>query len=122
MHWKAGKDITQNNTVYPFIPLYEYSEDNTREYKGADEHLIYGTNKEHLKAQTIVDTYYSKLSGKLLKYAKILEIELMLTDMDIQDFNPFVPVYIKQFGKYFYVNKISNYISGKPTKVTLIKM
>ena len=41
---------------------------------------------------------------------------------DIEEFDPFTPVYISYFGAYFYVNKINNFVAKQITKVELIKL
>jgi hypothetical protein len=77
---------------------------------------------KHVKAQQIVDTGYSALKDRMLKNARMIEENLYLTPGDIERFDPSVPVYLEKYGYYFYVNKIKNFVAGKPTKVELIKL
>ena len=130
MAWESGKDIstTINNatTKIAFIPVYEWGDDGVKSFKETTPHLVVvnsTTNMPiHFTAQNIIDTFYTEIKDKLLANAKILEIYLYLTDEDIKDFDAFMPVYIARFGLYFYVNKITNYVNSKLTKVELIKL
>jgi hypothetical protein len=76
----------------------------------------------HVSAQELVDTFYSELVSGMLSGSKVLTVELNLSALDIERFDPFVPVYLKQHGAFFYVNKISNFVSGQLTTVELIKL
>lgn len=128
--WESGKDIstTINNatTKIAFIPVYEWDDDGVKSFKETTPHLVTVNSTTniptHLTAQNIIDTFYVEIKDKLLANAKILEIYLYLTDEDIKDFDAFTPVYIARFGLYFYVNKITNYVNSKLTKVELIKL
>lgn len=53
---------------------------------------------------------------------KIVEAEFLLSPLDIQNFKPFTPIYVDKFNAYFYVNKITNWVKGKPCKVELIRL
>ena len=59
----------------------------------------------------------------MLVKAKTMNVELVLNEQDIEELDYFTPIYLKQFGSYFYISKISNFISNKKlTKVELIKL
>jgi hypothetical protein len=49
-------------------------------------------------------------------------MKMQLTTFDFSDFDFLKLVYLKQFQKYFYCNKISNFNSGKLTDVQLIEV
>ena len=76
----------------------------------------------HVGAQELVDLFYSELVSGMLSGSKVLTVELNLSALDIERFDPFTPVYLKQHGAFFYVNKISNFVSGQLTTVELIKL
>jgi len=76
----------------------------------------------HVTAQSLIDTYYTELTDSMLVKAKRLTCKFYLKPSDIELFDPFTPVYLKQYGAYFYVNKISNFIVGRLTSVELIKL
>lgn len=59
---------------------------------------------------------------KLLKKARKVDRYAVLSELDIKDFDFFIPVYDGNDAKYYYVSAINNYISGKKTKVSLIRM
>jgi len=78
-----------------------------------------------VKAQSLVNKYYPVLKHNILADMRFIEdVEFLLTPQDIEEFDPFTPVYIDYFGAYFYVNNIKNYLYmgiEKP-KVDLIKI
>ncbi|MDR1022399.1 MAG: hypothetical protein LBL94_03885 [Prevotellaceae bacterium] len=47
---------------------------------------------------------------------------LNLTFVSIATFDQLRPVYVEYFGAHFFVNKISNWIAGRPCKVELVKI
>jgi hypothetical protein len=66
---------------------------------------------------------YAVLENELTyDYMAIEDEEILLTPQDVQDFDPFIPVYLEKYGSYFYVNKIKNFVAGKLTKVELIRL
>lgn len=69
----------------------------------------------------IIENYYQPIS-KILNNSIIVSANLWLNDNDIINFDFKKLYYIKQLGNYFIVNKINNYIPGKPTKVELIRV
>jgi hypothetical protein len=74
-----------------------------------------------LSFKSIVDAYYSEMAF-LLNQSKIFNVTLRLTEIDIVNMDFSKPVYIEQLGGSFLVNKISNFIPFKDTKVELIKI
>lgn len=76
----------------------------------------------HVTAQELLDTFYGEMVSGMLSNSKTLTADFNLSALDIERFDPFVPVYLKQHGAFFYVNKISNFVSGQLTTVELIKL
>lgn len=76
---------------------------------------------QHEPIQNFIDTYYAPLL-KVLDKAKVIEVELNLNVFDINGLDFFTPIYFKQFGAYFYINKIPNFIAGAVAKVEIIKL
>jgi len=66
-------------------------------------------------------TYYTEFIN-ILKKTKVIIGFFMLTPADIQDFDFRIPIFVYQFGGYFYVNKIDSWVKGIPTKVELIRL
>jgi hypothetical protein len=98
-------------------------------YKEIKPHLLYVdrslTPKDATHAltpQVLVDNNYYHLANFMLKNMKIITEELLLNSADINKFDQLIPVYLEKYGSYFYVNKIINFVAGKPTKVELIKL
>ena len=135
---ESGLDNIVSGKLVANIPLQEVDKDGVISFKGGKPHIvdistgstidmiIYGSLfryhiATHSKAQWFVDTFYPGLIT-MLSDAKYKIDEMYLTDQDIEESDPFIPVYIQKYGKYFYVNKINNYISKTLTKVELVKL
>lgn len=67
-----------------------------------------------------VKSEFYKGYEQMLNNGFIIDVELMLTDIDVATLDFFTPVYLRQYGRYFYINEIKNFVSGKPTEATLI--
>ena len=95
---------TQNNLPFAFF-------ENTQNFPVDYEYTM----------QDAIDNEYAALIRSLNNYELITE-SVWLTAQDFIGFNPFVPVYIRKHQAYFYVNKITNFVEGKVTKVELLKL
>lgn len=78
-------------------------------------------NFNNLKFQQIIDTYYPSVKS-IIDKSKVISCDFNLNESDISNFDFKKLIYLKQFGSYYLVNKISNYISGKSTKVELLEV
>ena len=78
-------------------------------------------NFDGLDFQTELDTYYNTFK-KFLDDYKIITVEVNLNAIDIYQLDFFKLKYIKQLGRYFYVNKIINFRENRITKVELIQI
>lgn len=133
LKWESGKDVRAAGLELAYIPIYEYDEvivDKRKIVKGKP-HLVELTQinsdpwyvANHITAQSLLDNYYDKLINRMLVKAKTMNVELVLNEQDIEELDYFTPIYLKQFGAYFYISKISNFISNKKlTKVEMIKL
>jgi len=65
---------------------------------------------------------YPELVNLILNKTKLVRCFIYLTPLDISTLDLTKPVYIKAFGRFFIINKISNYLPGKSTEVELIRM
>ena len=78
-------------------------------------------------ASECLETWYDYLFGIysdefiFKDYLKITAY-FNLNEEDIASFKQEVPVFIRKFGAFFYVNRIKNYMSGKTTQVELIRL
>lgn len=75
----------------------------------------------NLSFSDIAGSYYTPLQ-QILDKACIVTADLYLKDTDVINFDFKKRYYIEQLGANFIVNKINNYIPGKPVKCELIKV
>lgn len=108
---------------YNTTPLYERNEDGTIEWKGADyPHLMISDNNTltHYDASRVLANYEGITQA--ISYPTIIEGDFFLSPLDIVNHDQFTPIFLSQYGSYFYVNKISNWEKGKLCKVELVKI
>lgn len=65
---------------------------------------------------------YNNKYPYIFKEFKELNCEIMLTESDIANRNCRNPIYLEQFSSLFFLQKIDNWVQGKPTKVELLKL
>lgn len=75
----------------------------------------------NLTFTSIMEDYYTDMQ-KLLNQSKVINVSLRLTEIDIVNIDFSKPIYIKQLGGSFLINKIQNFVPFKDTKVELIKL
>lgn len=83
--------------------------------------LYYRENYYKLSFSDIIQDYYAPLQ-QVLTRATIMNVELYLNDMDISNFDFKKLYYISQLGNYFLMNKINNYIPGRPVKCEMVRV
>ena len=76
---------------------------------------------EELKWQNLVEDFYKKFEKMIQKPLK-KKVFLWYTPVDIYFLNMFNIIYLKQYQSFFYLNKINNFIAGKPSDCELIKI
>ena len=69
----------------------------------------------------LIDDYFDFIAT-FIDDTKIITPSLLLTVEDINVLDPFLPVYIKRYGSYFFVNRVNSWIANKPCKVELIRI
>lgn len=72
----------------------------------------------HVSPQDLTH-YYDALSD-IINDAECVEADFLLTNYDISTLDLTKPIYLRQFGRHFYINSVQNYISGQVTTCTLI--
>lgn len=128
MKWQAGEDKFSSWHNLAYLPIYTKEEGEDAVYTGSKPHLVAinslsGTDyAEHVTCQYLINTYYNELVNKMLSDAKRIEAYFDLNSEDIETHDPFVPIYLSQYGAYFYIEKIINFIAGELTRVNLIKL
>ena len=74
-----------------------------------------------LDFRSVIVDNYTEIT-KILNNSKLLEAKLYLTSNDVAEFDFKRLIYIEQFGSYYIVNRIINFIKNTYTKVELIKV
>ncbi len=64
-------------------------------------------------------TYYREL-GHILQRCKKVTRFFMLSPRDIYELDLLIPIYLRQDGAYFYINKIDSWVKNQPCKVELV--
>lgn len=148
--FESGSDIVVND-IYnnpiscATLPAFQLNNDSEFEFKGCKPHIIvileetidvpiyegssgipietyqYKQTK-HVDIQNQIDTFYDSLIGGMLTNTFTVERKFNLSADDIESFNQFIPVYISKYGRFFYANKIKNFVKGKLTKCELVKL
>lgn len=70
---------------------------------------------------SLIPQNYLALSS-VLNSAKKLEIKMSIPAIEIQNLDHSIPVYLKQYQSYFYVNKVNGWTKQKRCTVELIKL
>ena len=115
------------------IPMVSKADDGELSFSGGKLHLVYlfDDTFDVYPITACIDAFDSNLFSvrweqpifsNMLTEVKYVTAYFNLTDEDIANYDPFTPVYISYFGQYFYINKIVNYVTGKLTKVELLKL
>lgn len=74
-----------------------------------------------LPFKDIINSYYTPIQ-KILNKACVVSADLFLKDTDVINFDFKKRYYIEQLGGNFIMNKITNYIPGKPVKCEMIRV
>lgn len=69
----------------------------------------------------IADDYYNPLR-QILEQSLIVNAEMFLQETDVTNFDFRKLIYIEQLSSYFLMNKINNYVPGKPVKCELVRI
>lgn len=113
-------DATSGNGM--LVETWDYNEDVELKYVGKGMHLITfdGENIGHYTAEDIKANYMPLADS--LQNMKVLTLKMVLSSTDIRDFNPYTPIFLRQFGAYYYVNKIDQWEEGKVASVELLEL
>lgn len=69
----------------------------------------------------ILTDFYTPIKS-IFDKARLIQAEFYFKPVDIYNYNFAKLVYIEQLGSYYIMNKISNFVKGKPTKCELIEV
>lgn len=59
---------------------------------------------------------------EVIEKARVMNIGLKLNPIDVYHFDFLKPIYLEQFGAYFYVNRLKNYRSDRVTEAEVVKI
>jgi hypothetical protein len=65
-----------------------------------------------LKGQNVIDTQY-KTYASIIRHPKTIKASFNLTTIDLLQYDPSVPIYVKQWGHYYAVIKLTTKDNGK---------
>jgi hypothetical protein len=74
-----------------------------------------------LKFADIIRDYYTPVS-QILDKSVVVTAEMFLTEADVANLDFKKLYYIKQLSNYYIINKINNYVPGKPVKCELVRV
>lgn len=141
---ESGENYSQKFLLAPLtvakIPLWKREFDEETQtplfrFEAGKPHIVEITQASstyyatHVSIQEFISMYYSDFV-QMLNGCKVIERSFNLSEEDIELYKSFqnnmpgmfIPVYISHFGRFFYINKIKNFVSGKLTKCELIKL
>jgi hypothetical protein len=76
-----------------------------------------------LRFNALKERHFARLEGTTLNPIKQVKCNVFLQSSEVLNLDFFQPVYLEQFGLYFYVLNVSNYTgSDKLTEVNLLKL
>lgn len=65
--------------------------------------------------------YHSAISRYVQRYQEVT-LYLYLSPTDVKNLDFRIPIYLRQFNSYFFIQKVNDWIPNKPAKVELIKI
>lgn len=83
--------------------------------------FFYKENYYKCSWRELVNTWYRNIN-KLLDFTKVITANIYIKPYEYSQIKMYEMVFINQLGSYFLINKISNFIPKKNTKVELIKV
>ena len=107
------------------VEQWELKEDGTYSWKdNGTPHLVVwaasGDTPTHYTLDQVLANYQSLIAA--IQATQTISLKMYLTAVDILNFDQFTPIYLKQFGQYFYVNKIKDWEVGKLCNVELLRL
>lgn len=127
------KEIKDNNEVtYKDLDgrFYFLRADRVNAQKTLGSNILGGTQTNNfyfresyyrLAFSEIINDWYRPLKA-IFDKARLITVEVFLKPIDIYNFDFSRLVYVPQLSSNYIVNKISNFVKGRPTKVELIEV
>lgn len=108
----------------PVLVGFDSGQDNQKQFQITQGTTTQTVNLWLLQAFTIGwfwKNLYDRFEEMLNKWREV-EAQFLLTPIDISNLDLSKPVYIEDFGHYYYISKVNNYQYDKLTKVNLIEV
>ncbi len=120
--------LTDRYTSSPTEPAVKYNSTSRTDYKVArfmpaanrTGPSISWNQHDHTPNAGLLDVYYKSMQRIFTDRIITTSHEYNLTDMDIYSLDLITPIF--DDGNYYLINKIVNYVSGKTTRVELLKI
>ena len=118
-------DIKASSGRNDNVEQWELKEDGTYSWKdNGTPHLVVwaasGDTPTHYTLDQVLANYQSLIAA--IQATQTISLKMYLAAVDILNFDQFTPIYLKQFGQYFYVNKIKDWEVGKLCTVELLRI
>lgn len=122
---KVLLDVKVSSGHDDIIEQWQVSDDGKYKWKDSQApHLIRWLDSsspiEHITPGVVISKYTSLIAT--LQSVKLIRLKILLSVLDILNFDQFTPIFLRQYGQYFYVNKISNWEAGKLCDVELLQL
>lgn len=122
---KVLLDVKVSSGRDDVIEQWQVSDDGKYKWKDSQApHLIKWLDSsspiEHITPGVVISKYTSLI--ETLQSVKLIRLKMLLSVLDIYTFDQFTPIFLRQYGRYFYVNKISNWEAGKLCDVELLQL
>lgn len=107
------------------VEQWEVKDDGSLQWKdtGTPHLIIWAAAADtpaHYTLAQVLANYQSLIAA--IQATQTISLKMYLTAVDILNFDQFTPIYLKQFGQYFYVNKIKDWEVGKLCTVELLRI
>ncbi|WP_290838449.1 hypothetical protein [Flavobacterium sp.] len=81
----------------------------------------YVENYNRMGMTDVIEDYYLPMQG-ILNRSKVVTVNKWFTSKEITDFDFRKLIYLEKLGEYFIINKVADYVVGKPTKTELVNV
>ena len=119
-------ELTPNNDGLRYFKLLQETDRFNYRFKAGENYVTYNGTVATLQFEPLyyindLTDHYSEFNLLLNDY-KLIKLNLFLSLIDIYNLDFFKLKYFKQLGKYYYLNKVSDFKKGKKTKVELVEV
>jgi hypothetical protein len=119
-----GFTLNYRNNTNAGLPLYSINTTSDVPYcyfNFNNKNQVQGVTRQLGFDAYMFDEYYRFLEQITEQYRQ-LTLQLYLEASDIKKLDFRLPVYLSQFNSYFFIEQISDWVSGEPCKVILLKI